>query len=75
MIDGMKILDTKIGSAVSNMAFDRQLLEQLDPFGEPILHLYRLRERPSRAHVAAHFISRLTSAFDLRKAAEDQSSL
>lgn len=37
----MDVLDTKISSAAENMRIDEQLLAQLDPNGEPILHLYR----------------------------------
>ncbi len=45
----LKILDTGIGSAACNMSFDEKLLEDLDPSGEPILHLYQW-EGPSATY-------------------------
>ncbi|MBX9743789.1 MAG: lipoate--protein ligase family protein [Chlamydiales bacterium] len=67
----MKILDTKIGSALSNMTFDRQLLEQLDPFGEPILHLYGWE---GLSATYGHFIEP-HQWFDLQKVEETGVSL
>ncbi len=37
----MDVLDTKISSAADNMRIDARLLSELDPKGEPVLHLYR----------------------------------
>lgn len=36
----MQIFDTGISPAEENMRFDEKLLENLDPVGDPILHLY-----------------------------------
>lgn len=36
----LQILDTGLSTAVENMRLDEDLLEALDPSGEPILHLY-----------------------------------
>ena len=37
----MNVLDTGIGTAEANMRRDGKLLEELDPNGEPVLHLYQ----------------------------------
>lgn len=50
----MKVLDTGIGTAEENMRCDEKLLEDLDPNGEPILHLYGWRG-PSATY--GHFIA------------------
>ncbi len=42
----LQIFDTGISSADENMSFDAKLLETLDPYSDPILHLYDW-EKPS----------------------------
>lgn len=39
-----QLLDTGINSATTNMELDAKLLEELDPMGPAILHLYRWKE-------------------------------
>ncbi len=67
----MKICDTGAGSAETNMAFDAELLDHLDPKGEPILHLYRWK-KPSATY--GYFISP-EKHFDLKKVQEREIDL
>jgi lipoate---protein ligase len=48
----VQVLDTGIASAQANMDLDADLLETLNPKGEPILHFYEW-DRPSATH--GHF--------------------
>jgi lipoate-protein ligase A len=45
----LQIVNTGASSAEANMAFDGKLLDELDPRGNPILHLYRW-EAPSATY-------------------------
>lgn len=49
----LQVLDTGISEAVENMSLDAKLLTDLDPLGNPILHLYDWA-RPSATY--GHFI-------------------
>lgn len=62
----LQILDTGISSAEANMALDEKLLEELDPAGEPILHLYQW-EKPSATY---GYFADPAKHLDLQKASE-----
>jgi lipoate---protein ligase len=61
----LRVLDTGVSAAEENMKFDAQLLDRLDPAGQPILHLYRW-DSPSATY--GHFIQ-AGKHLDLEKAA------
>lgn len=61
----LRVLDTGVAAAEENMKFDGDLLDRLDPAGDPILHLYRW-DSPSATY--GHFIQ-AGKHFDLEKAA------
>lgn len=65
MIFGMRILDTKTSFAEENMRRDAELLEGLDPRGEPCLHFYRWE---GLSATYGYFIEP-SKWFDLEKAA------
>lgn len=62
----LEVFDTGIASAEENMRFDEKLLENLDPSGFPILHLYGWA-RPSATY--GYFI-RPENHLDLKKATQ-----
>lgn len=67
----MKILDTKTSSAEENMRKDSELLDALDPKGEPCLHFYRWE---GLSATYGYFI-RPSEWFDLEKVALREVSL
>jgi lipoate-protein ligase A len=67
----MKVLDTKTSSAIENMRKDAELLDKLDPSGDPLLHFYRW-EGLSVTH--GYFIQP-HQWFNLEKVASNQVSL
>lgn len=67
----VKVLDTKTSSAEKNMEIDGQLLEQLDPLGAPILHLYGWEDLSA---TYGYFIQP-SEWFNLQKVAEKGVSL
>lgn len=71
MMASMDVLDTKTSSAAENMRIDEQLLSELDPKGEPILHLYRW---DGRSATYGHFIDP-AEWFHLDRAASNKLSL
>lgn len=62
----LQIVNTEASSAEANMALDGKLLDELDPSGSPILHLYRW-EAPSATY--GYFIDP-EKHFDLKQAAK-----
>jgi lipoate---protein ligase len=62
----LQVVDTGISSAESNMSKDALFLEELDPQGKPILHLYKW-EKPSATY--GYFIQP-EEHFDLNKVKE-----
>lgn len=65
-MEKLKIIDTKSSFAEENMQIDSDLLDRLDPNGDPILHLYRWK-RPSFTY---GYFFKLEDWIDLSKAKE-----